>query len=76
MMSKENINRIRNTLENPAIIYETSDRFGIVANCFIEDNEENTLIVVERNGIITSYEPDKKYLENNIKNRGKILWKK
>jgi hypothetical protein len=33
----------------------------------------NTLIVIERNSIITAYEPSKRYLD---KIRGGILWKK
>jgi hypothetical protein len=34
----------------------------------------NTLIVMERNGIITAYEPSKRYLDK-IRGGG-ILWKK
>jgi hypothetical protein len=34
----------------------------------------NTLIVIERNGIITAYEPSKRYLDK-IRGGG-ILWKK
>ncbi len=34
MISKENINRIKRTLENPSIIYETKDKFSRVAAGF------------------------------------------
>lgn len=76
MISKENIQRIKKTLENPDSIYETKDKFSNAAICYIEKNQENPLLVIERNGIITSYEPDKRYLENNVKGKGKLIWKK
>lgn len=78
MMSKENIDRIVNALKEPKCIYKTSDRFGNAATCYVENAESSRkpLLVMERNGIITSYEPSESYLKNNIMGKGALLWRK
>jgi hypothetical protein len=74
MMSEDNIDRMVNSLTSPREIRMSKDKFGNKANCFIEDAEDNTLIVIERNGIITAYEPSKRYLDKV--REGELLWKK
>ena len=74
MMKISNTDRIINTLKNPNAIYSTKDRFGNEGIGYVEDNENNTLLVIVRNGIITSYEPKSNYL-SKIKGC-EVLWKK
>ena len=62
MMGIDYTGRIINTLENPNTIHLTKDRFGNEGIGYIEDNDKNTLLVIVRNGIITSYEPSENYL--------------
>ena len=74
MMGIDYTDRIINTLEKPSTIHLTKDKFGNEGIGYIEDNNEDTLIVIVRNGIITSYKPDRNYLD---KIKGcELLWKK
>ncbi len=74
MLNKSNIDRIVNTLSNPKAIFESKDKIGIPAQAYIEDNAENTLLVIVRKDVVTAYEPDKSYLDK-IK-KGEQLWKR
>ena len=47
---------------------------GTYAKAYIEDNTENTLVVIVRENIITAYEPSKNYLKKLV--RGERVWKK
>lgn len=74
MMCEENIDRIVTALEKPDKIYKTKDKFGNEAYCYIEKNDNDPLLVIERNGIITAYEPSESYLKNNIMKKGELIW--
>ncbi|MGC4018935.1 MAG: phage minor head protein [Muricomes sp.] len=74
MLGKSSIDRIIQTLQKPEAIYETMDKFGIKGKCYVENNTEEPLIVITRNGIITAYKPNQAYL-GKIKG-GKVLWLK
>lgn len=67
------VSRIVNALKKPDEIYRTTDKFGNEANSYIKYEEHGKdLLVVTRNGIITAYEPDTKYLENKKLKGSKI----
>ena len=74
MMDESNIDRIVNTLSTPKEIFKSKDRMGTYAKAYIEDNTENTLVVIVRENIITAYEPSKNYLKKLV--RGERVWKK
>lgn len=73
MINEEKITRLYDLIEKPSAIYESVDKFGNIANCYLENEPDNPLIVIVRNGIITAYEPSKNYLKKLKK--GRLLWK-
>jgi len=62
MLGMDNIDRMSEALVRPRAIFETVDRYGIKALCYLEKKNNKPLIVIERSGINTSYEPQKIYL--------------
>ncbi|WP_252224578.1 MULTISPECIES: minor capsid protein [unclassified Clostridium] len=76
MINLEEINRIKHTLLNPNSIYEVQDKHGFKANGYISKFEEDTLLIVVRNDIITAYYPNEKYLNKNIIEGGNLLWER
>lgn len=71
MMSEKQVDKIVDTLSNPSAIYETKDKFGNIGKCYIE-NVAEPLLIIDRNGIITAYKPDKAYLDKIRKEM--VLW--
>lgn len=61
------------TLVSPDAVYETKDKSGLSANCYIKNINKRTLLTIIRNDIITSYYPSNNYLSKNILG-GRILW--
>lgn len=74
MISKEQIDNIISSLENPNAVYKTIDKFGIEGKGYIKNIDGNELLTIVRNGIITSYYPSKSYI-NKIK-EGELIWAK
>lgn len=75
MVSREEINNIVKSLEDPDTIYKTKDKFGSEGNGYVKKINENELLTIVKDGIITSYYPTKNYINNNVK-RGEIIWEK
>ena len=74
MISKEQIDNIISSLENPNAIYKTIDKFGIEGKGYVKNIDENELLTIVRNGIITSYYPSESYI-NKVK-EGELIWAK
>lgn len=75
MMATESIDRIIEGLQNPNEIIKTTDRFGNEGICYVlEEEGREPLIIIERNGIITSYIPSKNYLAKQ-REEGEVIWK-
>lgn len=74
MISKDQINNIIYSLKEPDTIYKTKDKFGSEGNGYVKKINENELLTIVRDGIITSYYPTKNYI-NKVK-RGEIIWEK
>lgn len=74
MVNLDQIKNIKQTLTAPNCIYETKDKNGFVAKGYLKDINNKTLLVVTRNDIITAYYPNKKYLQDNIIDGGRLLW--
>lgn len=71
MLGREKVDLIVNTLQHPNFIYESRDKYNNKARAYI--NDDNNLLVITRDGIITSYHPGHNYLKR-IK-KGRLLWK-
>ncbi|MDU1313925.1 MAG: hypothetical protein E6940_07660 [Clostridium septicum] len=74
MVDLNEINNVKNTIMNPKAIYKTKDKYGNIANAYIKQIDEDILLVIVRNVIITAYYPENKYLKNNILKGGELLW--
>ncbi len=74
MMSKENVDRIIDTLERPEAVFISKDKAGTRAYAYVEDANKNPMLVIVRDKIITAYVPRKAYL-NKIK-KGEYKWRK
>ncbi|MEG2412577.1 MAG: hypothetical protein RSA29_17130 [Clostridium sp.] len=75
MISKDQINNIINSLENPDRIYKSVDKFGIQAKGYVKKIDNNELLTIVRNGIITSYYPDNNYIKKKIKKgEFELIW--
>lgn len=73
MIEVSEINNINKTLTNPKSIYEIKDKNGFVAKGYVNEINGNTLLVIVRDDIITSYYPSENYLRKNILG-GNVLW--
>ena len=72
MMSKENVDRIIDTLERPEAVFISKDKAGTRAYAYVEDANKNPMLVIVRNKIITAYIPEEAYLDK-IK-KGERIW--
>ena len=73
LFNDDGVQRIVDTLKNPAAVYETTDRRGTKGEMYVQNSSDDSLIVVTRNGrIVTAYEPDPRYL--NKQKEGKRLY--
>ena len=77
MISKDQIDNIINSLENPDKIYKSVDKFGIQAKGYVKKINNNELLTIVRNGIITSYYPNNNYISNKIKKGDfELIWER
>lgn len=74
MISFEEIDNIVKSLQSPDIIHKTKDKFGSEGIGYIKNINNNELLTIVKDGIITSYYPSQNYLDK-IK-RGEIVWQK
>lgn len=76
MFNENATKNIIKTLKTPNAIYETFDKNGNKGRMYVMDiKNPRSLIVIVRNGIITSYRPSSRYLTGQ-KERGKKIWPK
>lgn len=77
MISKDQIDNIINSLENPDKIYKSVDKFEIQAKGYVKKINNNELLTIVRNGIITSYYPNNNYISNKIKKGDfELIWER
>ncbi len=74
LFNDDGVQRIVDTLKNPAAVYETTDRRGTKGEMYVQNSSDDSLIVVTRNGrIVTAYEPDPRYLNKQKRREASIL---
>lgn len=73
LIGVENVNRIKETLENPECIKEAIDSYGNVNKGYIRKYGNRMLLIIVNDDIITSYYPGKNYIKNNVEG-WKVLW--
>lgn len=74
MVDLSEIRNIKETLTAPHYIYETTDKNGFIAKSYLKTINGETLLVATRGDIISAYYPNRKYLQKNIIDGGKLLW--